>query len=479
MLFMCDDRRLIRGAVAAIVAAVVVTGCGKAAPPPRSVNAATVPVVDATQGSVTPRSTLGGLIVPFQNVQIVSTLVEPTDAVYVVEGDHVHKGQILAQLDTQDLEAQLESLNGTIASDEAKTKQTVLQSGLTIVQNSNSINSGQAAVRQAQQTLTNDTLNLNRDAQLIKQGYLAQQAYDTQRALVANDAQAVRAAQVALQNTQSQVQTNGTTSSGLQGATVASVKADEQTAQGQAQQIRVSIAKAQVISPIDGVVVNRNLNPGEYPGTRQIFTLQQTDKVYAVLNGAGAEVVGVQTGSPVKIVSSDRATLKGDARVSAVLDQVTPGSTNFVVKAVLPNPGGLFRSGMVVTGLVSRPTTNGVMIPRTSFNDDTQTTVQTIVRKAAPAVTGDPQAAQAAPPAADPSAPGPPGARRRRPGTIKTIPVTLVAEDDKNAIVQGLAPGEAVIINGQLGLSDGQDAIACKGNECKRNQQAGRKVAER
>jgi len=240
---------------------------------------------------------------------------------------------------------------------------------------------------------------------------------------VANDTQAVRTAQVTLQNTVSQVQTNGSTTSGLQGANVAAAKADEQTALGTANQLRVQIAKATITSPIDGVVVNRNINPGEYPGTRQIFTLQQTDKVYAVLNGSGGQIVGVQTGSPVHIVSSDRATLNGTAAVSAVLDQLTPGSTNFVVKAVLPNPGDQFHSGMVVTGQVSRPRTTGLRIPRTAFTDDTQTTVQTIVNS-----------------------------------VIKTLPVTLVAEDGKYAVVEGLRSGQSIVINGQLGLSDGQPA---------------------
>src|SRR6202041_2143248 len=106
-----------------------------------------------------------------------------------------------------------------------------------------------------------------------------------------------------------QVKTNGTTTSGLQGETIASVQADEVTEMGLANGLRVSISKAAIVSPIDGVVVNRNINPGEYPGTRQIFTLQETDKVYAVLNGSGGQIVGVQTGSPVKIVSSDSATL--------------------------------------------------------------------------------------------------------------------------------------------------------------------------
>ncbi|MGA2394840.1 MAG: biotin/lipoyl-binding protein [Candidatus Lustribacter sp.] len=420
----------------ALGAALFFAGCSHAQQA-RRVATAKIPVISAAPGSVTPRSTLGGLIVPFQNVQITSTLVEPADRVLVSEGDHVRKGQLLAQLDTQDLQAQLQSTMGTYDSDVAKTKETVLQSGLTITQNSNSINSAQASVRQTQQTLATDQLNLSRDAQLVKQGYLAQQAYDQQATLVANDQQAVRTAQVNLQNTISQVRTNGTTTSGLQGETIASVKADEVTEMGLANQLRVSIAKAAIVSPIDGVVVNRNINPGEYPGTRQIFTLQETDKVYAVLNGSGSEIVGVQTGSPVRIVSSDRATLRGNAAVSAVLDQLTPGSTNFVVKAVLPNPGGQFHSGMVVTGLVSRPRASGVSIPRSAFTDDTQTSVQTIVRKKI--------------------GPGPPV------GVIQTIPVTLVAEDSRTAVVLGLHKGETVVVNGQLGLTDGQPAQPVRG----------------
>jgi hypothetical protein len=93
---------------------------------------------------------------------------------------------------------------------------------------------------------------------------------------------------------------------------------------------------------------------------------------------------------------------------------------------------------MVITGQVQRPTASGISIPRTAFTDDTQTTVQTIVKKP------DPQG-------------GPPI------GVIQTIPVTMVAEDGKNAIVQGVRSGEQIVINGQLGLSDGQPAEPLRG----------------
>jgi hypothetical protein len=85
---------------------------------------------------------------------------------------------------------------------------------------------------------------------------------------------------------------------------------------------------------------------------------------------------------------------------------------------------------------VSRPRTTGLRIPRTSFTDDTQTSVQTIVNS-----------------------------------VIKTLPVTLVAEDANYAVVEGLHNGESIVINGQLGLSDGQPAEPVTGKS--------RAVAER
>ena len=403
----------------ATLAAVVLAGCQTSRPP--TVVHTKVPVVAAMPGTVSPSNTLGGIIVPFQNVAMQTTLTEPALAVYVQAGDHVSKGQVLARLDTRDLEATLRADLSLANSNHAKWQASFLQAGLTISQTSNSINAARATVAQVQTTLNNDTANLRRDTDLLKQGYIAQQAVDQQQTIVQNDQQALRSAQVVLQNQLTQVQTNGTQSSGLQGAAVAAARADEQTALANADQVRAQIARATIVSPVDGIVVNRNLNPGEFPGTRQIFTLQEMDKVYAVLNGSGSQVVGVQAGSRARINSSDRATLKAVGKVVAVLDEVTPGSTNFTIKAVLPNPRGLFHAGMVVTGTVSLPPTHGIRIPVTAFIDDTNATIQI--------VSG---------------------------GVVKTVPVTMVAQDGINAVVQGLPLRTQVIINGQLGLADGQ-----------------------
>jgi hypothetical protein len=56
---------------------------------------------------------------------------------------------------------------------------------------------------------------------------------------------------------------------------------------------------------------------------------------------------------------------------------------------------------------------------------------------------------------------------------VQTLPVTMVAEDGKNAVVLGLHAGQTIIINGQLGLSDGQPAEPLTGKPGRRS------VAER
>ena len=397
------------------------TACSHKQPPPPAAPAAVVPVVAAQNGTVTPATMLAGIIAPLQNVGITSTLAEPADAVYVKEGDHVSRGQVIALLDTADLRAQLAQYQATVSSNQAKATQTYAQAGLTISQNSNTVNQARAAVRQAQQTLASDTVNLTRYADLLRNGYVSQQQYDMQATTVRNDQQAVRAAQVTVQNDIQQVQVNGTTSTGLQGSQVAAAQAATQISQAQVDQIRVQIAKATIVSPINGVVVNRNLNPGEFPAARQLFTIQQTDHVYAVLNGAASQILGMRNGSNATITSSSLPGKRFAGTVEGILNALNPGSTNFVVKVLLANPAGTLRPGLAVSGSAQLPAASGLLIPDTAFLDTTNSTVQTV-----------------------------------NAGVVRTAKVTMLADDGKSAVVAGIAPGTPVVVNGQSGLTDGQ-----------------------
>lgn len=399
------------------------SGCGRH----QTAAAAPAPYVQTTvtgYGAIEPARQLAGVIAPYENVAVQSTLAEPADAVYVHEGDAVHAGEILAQLDTSDLQAQLQSDLATANSNRANTVHTVYQGSLSIAQGVDTLHTDEAAVHQAQQTLTNDQRNLTRDQNLLAQGYVSQQSVDAQMTQVKNDQQALNSANANMASARSTVQANGNISGqGLQASAVQQSAAQEKVALAQADQVRVQIAKAAIVSPIDGVVVNRNLNPGEYPGSRQIFTLQQVNPIYAVLHASGEEVARIENGAPATVTAADLSgTQRFTGDVTGVLNQINPGSTDFQVKVLLTNPRQQLRPGMVVQGNVATLPVTGVRVPVEAFTDDNHDAVMTV----------------------------------QPDGTIKTVKVAEVASDGTSSVVTGIGVGARLVSNGQMSLGDGE-----------------------
>lgn len=383
---------------------------------------ASIPTAAAAPATVHPSVQIAGIISPYQNVTLSSSLVEPTDSVAVIEGDYVRKGQVLAVLDTTDLRASYTAAQQSAVSDDARSAQTQYQAQLNIGQGNDQVSNAQAALRQAQQTLKLDQLNLDRYQSLLETGYVSQQQVDQQRTIVHNDQEQERSAQASLSSAELNARVNGTSQRGLQAANIASAVASAQSAHAQAAQIQSSIDKALIVSPVDGIVVNRNLNPGQYPGSSTIFVVQQLNPVYAQLNASSEDVFRIRRGAPVTIGVAGVSGAFYNGRVNAVLGQVEPGSTNFTVQAIVANPGYRLKSGMAVTGTVSLPSVSGIGIPLTAFLDDGHDSVLT--------VDGG--------------------------GTARLQRVSELGNDGKTSVVRGLPSGAHVVSNGQLGISPGQ-----------------------
>jgi RND family efflux transporter MFP subunit len=283
----------------------------------------------------------------------------------------------------------------------------------------------QATLTQAQTKLRLDQLTLQRDEQLLAQQFIARQTVDEARQTVEADVQQIASAQAALNSARATVTTNGSTTAGLQGASIVAARAAAAATRAQAEQIRAQISRATLRSPIDGIVVSRNLNVAEYPGTRTLFTIQQRGDAYAVLNASSDEVQGLREGddATVTVTGNGLAAVRG--RVEAVLAQVQPGATNFTVKVRLPNASGALLAGMAVTASINAAPVNGVRIPRSAFTDGSEATVVTV-----------------------------------RDDRTHLQPVVVVAEDDGHAIVRGIARGSRIIVNGNAGYTSGQIVAA-------------------
>jgi multidrug efflux pump subunit AcrA (membrane-fusion protein) len=393
-------------------------GAAQPSPSPSPVD---VVAATATYGTLRPALTIPGAIAPFQIVALSNSITEPAQTVLVQEGDHVRRGQLLARLTVDDLEANLQSARETERGDEARLKEADYNAQLTFAQTPQVVRASQASVDQAKATLQEAIINLKRDHELVSQGYLPQLNYDEQAVVVQNDQQAVASAQSSLAQSVASFRVNGTPASGLQASTVLAAKQDEAAQLATADELRREISRASIVSPVDGIVVNRNLNPGEYPAGRQIFTIEANASVYAILTASAVQAYQIAPENRVTIARSGIPSGRFIGTVVAVLDAATPGSTNFTVKVAVPNPGNVLRAGTPVQATIALQPLRGVVVPTSAFVDDTHTRVVAIDA-----------------------------------GKAQTRHVIEQSTDGANSIVTGLESGTHVLRSGGTSVDNGQ-----------------------
>ena len=392
-----------------------------AAAPAATPTPASVRTVVAERGTIQPALTIPGSLAPSQTVALSNTLAEPTSTVYVREGDRVRSGQPLADLNVDDLAASLNAAQRTARADRARTQQTQYAAQLAYAQYPGQAQQAQAQYMQAEETMHEAFRNLDRDARLVQAGYLPQQNLDEQRVVVRNDQQALVQAKTQVTIATATVQANGNGSgAGLQQSTVAQAREDAAAQQATAEQIERQIERAHIVSPVDGVVINRNLNPGEYPAGRQIFTIEANDTMYAVLTASAVQAYAIHEGDRAAVGVPGVAGVRFDGRVEALLDAATPGSTNFAVKVALANPRHLLRAGTPVQATIALQPVHGIAIPSSAFTNDSRTRVLVVSN-----------------------------------GRVATRTVREVSTDGAVSIVRGLAGGSQLVRDGSTGIGDG------------------------
>lgn len=406
--------------LATCVAALAIAGCGGTAGV-AAAKPATVAVWTARTKTIDPSVTLSGIIAPLQNVALTNDLVEPVAAVYVNEGDSVTKGEVLARLSSRELQANLEAARRTASGALARLQEAQFQSDVALESGSDQVRSAQASLAQAEANLRLAQSVLTSDESLLRQGYIAEQTVEQQRAQLVVAQQGVTSAQAGLATAIENARANGSTRQGLQKATIDAAESDYRSDVAQAAALAVQLSHATIISPIDGVVVNRNLNVGEYPGTRQIFTLQEVADVYAELSAYGAQIAGIERGGDVQVTSPVLPLKRFAGTVVGVLPPTTPSAPGFIVKVEVPNEHRMLLPGMAVSGHVAQAAITGLAVPVGAFLDDTHQTLMTV-----------------------------------RNGTAHVTQVQELANDGKYSVVAGLTDGAAVVSNGNLNLTDGQ-----------------------
>jgi HlyD family secretion protein len=316
----------------ALIAIALLTGCSKSKEKEAEAEAPTpVQVDDVTRGPIDLMVTANAVLYPVDQANVTSKISAPVRRVLVNRGDHVKAGQVLAELESRDLAASAEESKSQL--DQAQSAfQTI--TGATVPEDRTKAEADVQADRQALDAAKK--LYDNR-VDLQKQGALAQKLVDDARVAMVQAQSQLDTAQRHLQSVQ---QVTGTEQLRAAQAQVNAAKAHYDSA-------TVQVAYTQVRSPINGIVADRPVYPGDTaaPG-EAIVSIVDISQVVARANIPVKEAAAVRVGRPATITGPE-GVLAG--KVTVVSPAVDPNTTTVEVWVQAENPGEKLKSGEAVS----------------------------------------------------------------------------------------------------------------------------------
>lgn len=383
------------------------TGCGgnNALPPPEPVvNVETAAVKVQTISDLV---TAEGVLYPIHQASISPKITAPVRRFYVQRGDRVHRGELLAVLENKDLAAALVSAQGGYDQAQANYASATSSALPEEVQtaNLNVVNTRTALA--AQQKLYDS------EKKLYRQGAIARKQLD--------------ATEVALTAAQSAYQTAEKHLQNLQALGVSQQKkaalGQLELAHGQYLGAAAQVSYTEIRSPIDGVVADRAVYPGDIaPAGTPLLIVMDTSKVVVRLHipQQQAELLRLGQAASFQVPGLSKAI---PAKVTVLSPALDPNSTTVEVWVTADNPADELKPGTTVNvSITAKTIPHAVVIPASAVltASNGQTSVMVV-----------------------------------KDSRAYSQPVkTGIQQGSMMQIVRGLQPGEQVIVSGQYGLPD-------------------------
>lgn len=196
--------------------------------------------------TITELVSASGRIFPKTEVKISSDVSGEIVELYIQEGDSVKQGQLLARVDPEAVQSQVERATANVNSAKAQ-----LANARAQVENS------RAQKAQIEANLTNAQEIFKRNKQLRDQGAISQAEFETSQA-------SLRSFEANLQSAEASIRSS-----------IESVRAAEfgvQSAEATARELRTSLNRTSIYAPVTGIVSLLNVEEGE----RVVGTIQMT-----------------------------------------------------------------------------------------------------------------------------------------------------------------------------------------------------------
>jgi HlyD family secretion protein len=404
------DLRICCHAGAACLAITAITAFpGCASKPAQTEPVVTVQAVAVHRAAIERIITIEGVLTARQQAAITPKITAPVRAFYVNRGDRVHKGQLLAVLENRDLNAAATENRGVYEQAQASYRSTVRASL------PEEMEKARLDVKAARETLEAEQRLYESRQKLYKEGALARKDLD-QSAVTLTQARN----QLALSEKHLQALEQVGREEELKAA-----NGQLTSAQGKYEGAEAQLAYSRIRSPIDGIVTDRPLYPGEMATAGSpLLSVMDVSQVIVRAHMAQQDAALLKPGDSASIIVPGRQGNNLPALVTVVSPALDPNSTTVEVWFQARNPHGMLKAGSTVqVSAVAQKVSNAIVIPASAVltAPDGATTVMVI--------------------GSDDKA------HERQ---VKTG----IHERDQLQIIEGLREGEQVVTVGAYGLAD-------------------------
>lgn len=292
-------------------------------------------------------------------------------AVGAKEGDYVKKDDVIISLDKKDLLNQLEQAKAGFANN-------------------------QALVEQARLNYENSENDYNRYLELFKSGALPQQQME----------------QITLKRDIAKSQYETAKGAGLNAA------------QAAINAINLTLAKTDIKSPINGILVTSNVSVGDTVGPGiPLATVVAVNQLALTGNLSESHIQYVKVGNSVEVLVDSIPNRIFSGKITYISPISIPTGQFFPIKVVVNNPEEVIKAGMTATAKITVKIPSVIVIPNSALLRQDDKDYVMVVKEGK---------------------------------TVKTAVRTGLKNEESTVIVQGLHAGERIIIiNGVERLADG------------------------
>jgi multidrug efflux pump subunit AcrA (membrane-fusion protein) len=384
----------------------LLAGCSKESEPQPAVP---VQIVSVQQTTLQHTVAAEAVLFPLQQAAITPKISAPVKAFYVKRGSKVHRGQLLAVLENKDLAAAAQDTKGSYDQAQAAYETTTA-----------------ASLPEEIQKATLDTQAAQRLLDALQKVYDSRKELFQQGAMPRKD---FDQAGVDLTNARNQYEIANRHLDALlaigKQQELKSAAGQLESAKGKYLGAEAQLGYSEIRSPIDGVVTDRPLYPGEMAAAgTPLLTLMDISQVIARAHipQADAELLKVGDATTITVAGEDQPV---QGKVTVVSPALDPNSTTVEIWVQAKNPGRRLKPGSSVQlTMIAKTIPDALVIPAASLLTAQDGGTSVMLAGA------DGKAHQ------------------------QTVKVG-VRQGDEVQIVEGLKAGEKIVGSGAYGLPDG------------------------